>query len=82
MTDTEALGSLLDGVGTVGLVLLVGWMLATGRLVTRREHEALLRRCERLEEMVLSSANATREVADSANAVIAHVIPDPGGETS
>lgn len=29
----------LEGAGVVTVVLLVGWMLATGRLVTRRELE-------------------------------------------
>lgn len=28
---------LLEGVGVIGVVLLVAWMLFTGRLVTRRE---------------------------------------------
>lgn len=32
----------LDGLGVVGVVLIVGWMLASGRLVTRREHDDLL----------------------------------------
>lgn len=29
----------LDGVGVVGVVLIVGWLLATGRLVTRNVHD-------------------------------------------
>lgn len=32
---------LLNGIGVVALVLLFGWMLATGRLVTRREAESI-----------------------------------------
>lgn len=31
--------ALLNGIGVVGTVLLVGWFLWTGRLVTRREVE-------------------------------------------
>jgi len=30
----------IDGLGVVGVVLILGWLLASGRLVTRREHEA------------------------------------------
>ena len=32
---------LLNGIGVVALVLWVGWMLATGRLVTRREADSI-----------------------------------------
>ena len=31
--------ALLDGVGVIAVVLLVFWMIATGRLITRREVE-------------------------------------------
>jgi hypothetical protein len=31
--------ALINGVGVVGLVVILFWMLATGRLVTRREAE-------------------------------------------
>ena len=31
--------ALLNGVGVVGLLVGLFWMLATGRLVTRREHD-------------------------------------------
>ncbi|WP_107768424.1 hypothetical protein [Nocardioides terrigena] len=31
--------ALVNGVGVVGLVVILFWMLATGRLVTRREAE-------------------------------------------
>lgn len=34
--------SLFDGVGVVTVVLLVGWMVWTGRLVPRRTHEDAL----------------------------------------
>lgn len=33
----QALVGLLNGGGVVGVVLLVGWLNATGRLITRRE---------------------------------------------
>lgn len=33
----------LDNIGVVGLVVLLGWMLATGRLVTRREADEIRR---------------------------------------
>lgn len=32
--------AILNGVGVVGLVVGLFWMLATGRLVTRRENDA------------------------------------------
>ena len=31
--------ALVNGIGVVGLVVILFWMLATGRLVTRREAE-------------------------------------------
>lgn len=37
MPDLPA--GLLNGVGVVGLLVGLFWMLATGRLVTRREHD-------------------------------------------
>ena len=33
--------SVLNGVGVVGLVVIFGWLLATGRLVTSREVERI-----------------------------------------
>lgn len=38
MLDGVPIGGLLDGASTVAVVVLFGWALATGRLVTRREH--------------------------------------------
>lgn len=35
--------ALLNGVGVVGLLALLFWLLATGRLVTRREHDGRIR---------------------------------------
>lgn len=32
----------LNGVGVVGIVLLVGWLITTGRLVTRKNHEEVI----------------------------------------
>ncbi len=31
-----------DGIGTVGVIVIVFWMVATGRLVTRRENNATI----------------------------------------
>ena len=31
--------SLIDGLNTVGVVLILAWLLVTGRLVTRREYD-------------------------------------------
>jgi hypothetical protein len=33
----QTVAAILNGVGVVGVVLLVGWLIWTGRLVTRRE---------------------------------------------
>jgi hypothetical protein len=35
----QTLAALLNGVGVVGVVLFVGWMIWTGRLVPRPQHE-------------------------------------------
>lgn len=32
---------LLNGLGAVGVVLIMGWLLATGRLFTRRQYDEL-----------------------------------------
>lgn len=32
---------LVNGIGVVTVVVIVGWMIATGRLVTRREADAM-----------------------------------------
>lgn len=42
--------ALLNGVGVVGLFAAMFWMLATGRLVTRREADGITRRAEKAEE--------------------------------
>jgi len=39
---------LLNGIGVVGIVALLGWLLATGRLATRREVDAKDRQIEAL----------------------------------
>lgn len=39
MLDGVPIGSLTDGIGTVGVILLVGFLVVTGRLVPRRTYE-------------------------------------------
>lgn len=39
MIDGIPVAAFANGFGVVTVVLIVGWMVATGRLVTRREHE-------------------------------------------
>ncbi len=34
--------ALADGIGTVSIIVLIFWMLVTGRLVTRRENNATI----------------------------------------
>ena len=41
MIDGIPLG-LLNGIGVVGVVLIVGYLLATGRLITRSSHQDVL----------------------------------------
>jgi hypothetical protein len=36
------LTALGNGVGVVGIVLIIGWMLASGRLFTRRQYDDLM----------------------------------------
>ena len=31
----------LEGIGVVGIVILIGWLIASGRLVTRREADKI-----------------------------------------
>lgn len=38
----ELPAGLLNGLGTVGLVLLIWWFLATGRFITRREADGII----------------------------------------
>jgi hypothetical protein len=39
----QTITALLNGVGVVGVVLLVGWLIWTGRLVTKPTHEEVTR---------------------------------------
>lgn len=39
----------LDSVGSLGLALIV-WALMRGHLITRREYDGVITRCERLEQ--------------------------------
>lgn len=43
---------LLDGVGVVGICLIIVWAIATGRLVTRREHGEALKAIARKDEQI------------------------------
>lgn len=51
--------ALLNGVGVVGLLSALFWMLATGRLVTRREADGITKRAE--------AAEATRDAVIKQN---------------
>lgn len=60
MTDVVS-PALLNGVGVVGLLVGLFWMLATGRLVTRREADAIERRAESAEQR---AAEATAQLTE------------------
>ena len=51
--------ALLNGVGVASLLVGLFWMLATGRLVTRREADGITKRAE--------SAEATRDAVIAQN---------------
>lgn len=52
MVDGIPIGAIFNGVGVVGVVLVVGWMLATGRLATGRELREKNARIKALEEVL------------------------------
>lgn len=64
----------VSGIGVVGVVIVVGWMIATGRLITSREAGLMTQRIESLEAQVkdLSAQNILllREGLPNANAVL------------
>lgn len=53
--------ALLNGVGVVGLLVGLFWMLATGRLVTRREHDGRIAD----KDQVIATQARTIDVKDS-----------------
>jgi hypothetical protein len=48
--EIAQLGDVFNGIGVVGLILLFGWLLATGRLATGRELREKDRRINALEK--------------------------------
>jgi hypothetical protein len=60
--DVDAIPpALLNGVGVGGLLAVLFWMLATGRLVTRREHEGRIAD----KDQVIATQERTIAVKDS-----------------
>ena len=49
MSEVQLSFQWLNSIGTVGLAFIV-WALMTGRLITRREYDGVITRCERLEQ--------------------------------
>ena len=71
MLDGIPLGQLLDGFGTVTIVVVVGLLLFTGRLVTRREHEGRI--ADRDAEISLlreTVGRLTGEVGETLDAIL------------
>lgn len=65
--------ALLNGVGVTGLLGLLFWMLATGRLVTRREADGIERRAvaaEKRADTLLSQNSELMEFARLGKSVI------------
>ncbi len=56
---------ILDGAGVVVLLVLLFWMLATGRLVTRRENDA-----------TIADRDMWRETAQSLTPVVTKVLTE------
>ena len=67
MLDTIPLGSLLDGFGTVSVIVLVGFLIFTGRLVTRRE---LVTRIHDKDETIRLWTKAAEVSADQTKKVL------------
>jgi hypothetical protein len=65
--------ALLNGVGVVGLLVVLFWMLATGRLVTRREHETVRADRDYWREIGIKGINTAEKLADQKSAGIAAV---------
>ena len=62
MIDGIPVGAFANGVGVVTVVLIVGWMIATGRLVPRRYYELEVKRGDKVQEAVDSLTKQLREI--------------------
>lgn len=57
---------ILNGAGVVALVVVQGWMIATGRLVTRREAQFHIARAEKAEAAAESLIKQNGELMEMA----------------
>jgi hypothetical protein len=83
----QTLAPLFNGVGVVGVVLLVGWLIWTGRLATRREIDDIMhdrdewRAAHRISEtarQVLSDqVDELLEHSRTTTAIVRSLRPDP-----
>ena len=64
----------LNSVGTVGLAFIV-WLLLTGRLVTRREFDRELARCEKLDQRLERALHISVRAIDAGDRLVER-LPD------
>lgn len=65
--------ALLNGAGVAGLLVLLFWMLATGRIVTRREHDSVKQDRDYWRSAALMGLSSTTKLAEQKSAGIAAV---------
>lgn len=67
--ETHQLLSVLDKVGTVGLGFML-WMLLGGRLITRREFDAVVQQRDRLEQRLEKALDYGARAIDAGSKLI------------
>lgn len=63
--------ALLSGGGVVTLLVGLFWMVATGRIVTRREHDAVKEDRDYWREIAMTGVSAAHKMAEQKSAGIA-----------
>lgn len=65
--------TLFNGVGVVSIFVWLLWMLASGRLVTRREHQSMERDRDYWRAAAQTSTHTAEKLADQKSASIAAI---------
>ena len=63
--------ALINGAGVVTLLVGLFWMIATGRVVTRREHDAVKEDRDYWREIAMTGVSAAQKMAEQKSAGIA-----------